>query len=201
MAAILSSAAVGLGAGVVAERSGYIEQALAALSDVLPANVVESLAPAASSARALVAGGLPGIAAVEGAAVVAVAKAAPLAAAAGAASASTSGRRKTGVVGALLALGAGATVHRVGVKGVQRAWRQARAARSRSALPAGAFPVLTIPFHRLLPPRRSRPPRWLRLRVPAPRACRWRRRAQSCLVRGSAARDAAPLAKPQFASN
>ena len=113
-----------MGAGVMAERNGYVAQALAALSDMLPAESV-------SSARALVAGGLPGMAAVEGAAVVAGAKAAaPLVAAAQATSSST-GSRKTAVVVALLALGAGVTVHRVGVKGVKRAWRQARAARAR----------------------------------------------------------------------
>lgn len=148
MAAVLGSAAVGMGAGVMAERSGYVAQALAALSEVLPAGVAESLGPA----RALVAGGLPGLAAVEGAAVVAGAKAAaPLAAAAGAVQASSStGSRKTVVVVALLALGAGVTVHRVGVKGVKRAWRQARPARGRDTPARGAADwraQLTTPLH------------------------------------------------------
>ena len=118
--AAMAVGAVGVGAGIAAERAGMVEQALAALTELM--------GPAVSSARALAAGGLPGLSAVEGAAVVAAAKAAgPAAAAADAVQRSGSSRKGAYVV-ALLAVGAGVAVNRVGVKGVKRALRQARAA-------------------------------------------------------------------------
>ena len=118
MAALAVGTAVGVSAGIAAERAGKVEEALAALTELL--------GPAVSSARALVAGGLPGLSAVEGAAVVAASKVAAPAAAAAEAVQRSGGSRKGAYVVALLALGAGVAVNRVGVKGVKRAWRQAR---------------------------------------------------------------------------
>jgi hypothetical protein len=170
MAAVLGSAAVGMGAGVMAERNGYIAQALAALSEVLPA----------------------GVAAVEGAAAVAgKAAAAPLAVAAtplvsAAQATSGTGSRKTVVVVALLALGAGAVTHRVGVKGVKRAWRQARAACTRRRASDACRALTDIP-HCAGCGRRHRsgrsPDGRLSRRHQEPAACRGQRQVRGCAVR------------------
>jgi hypothetical protein len=135
--------------GVALERGGYVEAGAAALQAAAP----EAYSAAASSLSAL----LPTLNAVDSATTAAASS--PVAAAAassaeqlGAKAASAGGRRSGAtLLLALVAVGAGVAVHKYGVKGVQRALRQARAGATRRAClarPASAArrpPALLFP--------------------------------------------------------